>query len=290
MLTRIQSSEDSEFEQSREEEEKQKDKGKESGASTKGNSTPSGRPKHTDALKKATNAATRKRLGSPNLSDASGTDTSRKKPKHGPALAVSSLVPVESLHGTNKTGIEEAPSSGGFRQRHRRRRGIWRRHERQRAAEEGQSQHIRCAIAQRYSSRLASWQPISNRQPQRYLTSLFSSNHIVLTSYFRTTTTNLYPPTSATIFLLFGPSTIQLPNPGRNSRGDPTAGYSQPRSAQDFQLPHRRLQGEPPPIHRDRQGRGYLRQGGSTVAARCIEGASPAGVSAASFSTDVAVI
>lgn len=43
---------------------------------SKGNTTPSGRTKHTDALKKV---APRKRLGSP--SDASGTDTSRKKGK-----------------------------------------------------------------------------------------------------------------------------------------------------------------------------------------------------------------
>ena len=111
VLTRIQSSDDSEFEQSREEEEKQKDKGKESGASTKGSSTPSGRPKHTDALKKATNAATRKRLGSPNLSDASGTDTSRKKPKHGPAVAVSSSYPWEN-HFTVLT-------EQGLKKRHR---------------------------------------------------------------------------------------------------------------------------------------------------------------------------
>lgn len=75
---------------------KEKEKEKESGASTKA-STPSGRPKHTDALKKPS-AIGRKRIGSPNLSDASGTDTSRKKPKHAPhsvpspsGLAVSSL-------------------------------------------------------------------------------------------------------------------------------------------------------------------------------------------------------
>lgn len=58
-----------------EEEKNQKDS-----ASSKGNNTPSGRPKHTDPLKKS--AASRKRLGSPNASDASGTDTSRKKAKN----------------------------------------------------------------------------------------------------------------------------------------------------------------------------------------------------------------
>ncbi|KKZ61084.1 hypothetical protein EMCG_04280 [[Emmonsia] crescens] len=86
------SSEDSETEHLKEEQEKleeeriKKEKGKESdknsGASTKGTNTPSGRPKHTDPLsKKATSRAARKRAGSPNLSEASGTDTSRKKPK-----------------------------------------------------------------------------------------------------------------------------------------------------------------------------------------------------------------
>lgn len=48
-----------------------------SGASSKGNSTPSGRPKHTDALK----AKTLKRAGSPNLSESSGNESSRKKHK-----------------------------------------------------------------------------------------------------------------------------------------------------------------------------------------------------------------
>ncbi|KAF5016031.1 hypothetical protein F66182_12417, partial [Fusarium sp. NRRL 66182] len=81
--------EDSEAENEKEEDKKTeeekalaKEKEKESGASTKA-STPSGRPKHTDALKKASGIG-RKRIGSPNLSDASGTDTSRKKPKHAP--------------------------------------------------------------------------------------------------------------------------------------------------------------------------------------------------------------
>lgn len=88
--------EDSEAENEKEEDKKtdeekalakEKEKEKESGASTKA-STPSGRPKHTDALKKASGIG-RKRIGSPNLSDASGTDTSRKKPKHAPHSAPS---------------------------------------------------------------------------------------------------------------------------------------------------------------------------------------------------------
>jgi transcription initiation factor TFIIF subunit alpha len=79
----VQSSDDSETERAKEEERKKAEEEKnqkESGTSTKGTNTPSGRPKHTDALKKA--AGSRKRLGSPNASDASGTDTSRKKAKN----------------------------------------------------------------------------------------------------------------------------------------------------------------------------------------------------------------
>ncbi|OQD80479.1 hypothetical protein PENANT_c035G02916 [Penicillium antarcticum] len=72
------SSDDTETEKAKEEERKKAEVEKEKEASSKGTNTPSGRPKHTDALKKS--AAGRKRLGSP-TSDASGTDTSRKKPK-----------------------------------------------------------------------------------------------------------------------------------------------------------------------------------------------------------------
>lgn len=84
MLTKLtQSSDDSEAERLREEERKaEEDKNKKDSApSTRGNVTPSGRPKHTEPLKKGPGAASRKRLGSPNVSDASGTDTSRKKAK-----------------------------------------------------------------------------------------------------------------------------------------------------------------------------------------------------------------
>ncbi|KAE8377686.1 hypothetical protein BDV26DRAFT_262965 [Aspergillus bertholletiae] len=78
------SSDDSEVERLKEEErkaEEEKNKKDAITSSSKGNNTPSGRPKHTDPLKKGTAAAPRKRLGSPNMSDASGTDTSRKKAK-----------------------------------------------------------------------------------------------------------------------------------------------------------------------------------------------------------------
>ncbi|KAL4936990.1 hypothetical protein BDV06DRAFT_82639 [Aspergillus oleicola] len=61
------------------EEEKNK---KDSATSSRGNTTPSGRPKHTDSSKKLAVGVSRKRLGSPSVSDASGTDTSRKKGKN----------------------------------------------------------------------------------------------------------------------------------------------------------------------------------------------------------------
>ena len=64
-----------------EERKAEEEKNKKDVTTSKGNNTPSGRPKHTDPLKKGTAAAPRKRLGSPNVSDASGTDTSRKKGK-----------------------------------------------------------------------------------------------------------------------------------------------------------------------------------------------------------------
>ncbi|KAJ5639874.1 Transcription Factor IIF Rap30/Rap74 interaction [Penicillium longicatenatum] len=77
------SSDDSETERLKEEErkaEEEKNQKESASSSTKGATTPSGRPKHTDPLKKST--ASRKRLGSPGGSDASGTDSSRKKVKN----------------------------------------------------------------------------------------------------------------------------------------------------------------------------------------------------------------
>ncbi|KAJ5667917.1 uncharacterized protein N7477_006487 [Penicillium maclennaniae] len=76
------SSDDSESERQKEEERKAEEEKnqKESASSSKGSNTPSGRPKHTDPLKKS--SASLKRPGSPNASDASGTDTSRKKMKN----------------------------------------------------------------------------------------------------------------------------------------------------------------------------------------------------------------
>ncbi|KAH8689796.1 hypothetical protein BGW36DRAFT_350692 [Talaromyces proteolyticus] len=113
------SEEDSESERQKEAEKKieeekaAKEKEKESGASTKGTSTPSGRPKHTDPLKKVTGIG-RKRVGSPNLSDASGTDTSRKKPKHAPSQpgALNSPSPSSVLAATKKRSRIGGPGSG----------------------------------------------------------------------------------------------------------------------------------------------------------------------------------
>lgn len=78
-----QSSDESDAEKTKEEErksEEEKNK-KDSVTSSRGNTTPSGRPKHTDLSKKGAGLS-RKRLGSPYVSDASGTDTSRKKGKN----------------------------------------------------------------------------------------------------------------------------------------------------------------------------------------------------------------
>ncbi|KAF4901563.1 Transcription initiation factor IIF subunit alpha [Colletotrichum fructicola] len=84
------SSDEDSDEEKKDDENKDKDKEKEdeqkgdskdknaSGVSSKGNTTPSGRPKHTDALKKGKSL---KRPGSPNLSESSGNESSRKKIK-----------------------------------------------------------------------------------------------------------------------------------------------------------------------------------------------------------------
>ena len=109
----LQSSDDTETEHQKEEqrkadEEKSKEK---SGASSKGTSTPSDRPKHIDALKKA-----RKRPGSPNLSDASGTDTSRKKPKKTAAQALASQPtsrPMSPAPGGKKPTKKRARNGAG---------------------------------------------------------------------------------------------------------------------------------------------------------------------------------
>ncbi|ESZ97938.1 hypothetical protein SBOR_1661 [Sclerotinia borealis F-4128] len=57
---------------------KLKAEAKPSGTTSKGNNTPSGRPKHTDPMKKSKSL---KRPGSPNLSESSGNESTRKKHK-----------------------------------------------------------------------------------------------------------------------------------------------------------------------------------------------------------------
>ena len=78
-----------------------------SGASSKGTNTPSGRVKHSDPMKRT--ASGNKRPGSPNLSDASGTDTMRKKQKkkHGS----SSQPTARSTPVPGSRQLSPAPSS-----------------------------------------------------------------------------------------------------------------------------------------------------------------------------------
>ncbi len=76
---------------------KEKDKDKDSsklasGASTRGNTTPSGRNKHSDPLKKG--PATLKRPGSPLYSETSGTESSRKKSKKQHGSAPGTATPI----------------------------------------------------------------------------------------------------------------------------------------------------------------------------------------------------
>ncbi|KAL2833662.1 hypothetical protein BDW59DRAFT_138028 [Aspergillus cavernicola] len=104
-------------EERKSEEEKNK---KDSATSSKGNTTPSGRPKHADLSKKAVAGASRKRLGSPNVSDASGTDTSRKKGKNKHSLSQTPTQPgsrpmspvASSIPGNKKRVRNIIPGAG----------------------------------------------------------------------------------------------------------------------------------------------------------------------------------
>ncbi|KAL4757229.1 transcription factor IIF subunit TFG1 [Aspergillus foveolatus] len=116
------SSDDTDEERAKEEErklEEEKNK-KDSLASSKGNTTPSGRLKHTDPSKKTAMNVSRKRLGSPNLSDASGTDTSRKKGKnkHSPSLSSTQpgsrpMSPVATSLPANKKRVRNTLPGAG---------------------------------------------------------------------------------------------------------------------------------------------------------------------------------
>ncbi|OJJ08969.1 hypothetical protein ASPVEDRAFT_156535 [Aspergillus versicolor CBS 583.65] len=108
------SSDETDAEKSKEEERKvEEERNKKDPATpSKGNTTPSGRPKHFDTSKKAAIGVSRKRLGSPNVSDASGTDTSRKNGKSKPSTSQSStqpgsrpMTPVTSSVPTNKKRV-----------------------------------------------------------------------------------------------------------------------------------------------------------------------------------------
>lgn len=96
-------------EQDKKKEEEAKAKAKEdsklaSGTSSKGTNTPSGRPKHTDPLKKKN----LKRPGSPNLSESSGNESSRKKMKKKHPSQPSAIT---SAPGSRQ--ISPAPSASG---------------------------------------------------------------------------------------------------------------------------------------------------------------------------------
>ncbi|KKK19484.1 transcription initiation factor IIF subunit alpha [Aspergillus rambellii] len=118
------SSDESDAEKAKEEErkvEEEKNK-KDSATPSKGNTTPSGRPKHADPLKKPLPGASRKRLGSPNVSDASGTDTSRKKGKNKhsssqptpqPSSRPMSPAATSSMQAGKKRVRNILPGSGG---------------------------------------------------------------------------------------------------------------------------------------------------------------------------------
>ncbi|KAH8433597.1 transcription factor IIF subunit TFG1 [Aspergillus melleus] len=115
------SSDESEAERLKEEErkaEEEKNK-KDTATSSKGGNTPSGRPKHADPLKKGSATATRRRLGSPNVSDASGTDTSRKKgkSKHAssqptPQPSSRPMSPMASAASISKKRVRNGPGAG----------------------------------------------------------------------------------------------------------------------------------------------------------------------------------
>ncbi|KAL4911875.1 hypothetical protein BDW62DRAFT_38841 [Aspergillus aurantiobrunneus] len=116
------SSDETDAEKNKEEEQKTEDEKnkKDSAASSKGNTTPSGRPKFTDTSKKAAIGVSRKRLGSPNVSDASGTDTSRKKGKnkHSPSQTPTQsgsrpMSPAASSIPANKKRVRNALPGAG---------------------------------------------------------------------------------------------------------------------------------------------------------------------------------
>ncbi|KAA8649238.1 hypothetical protein EYZ11_003043 [Aspergillus tanneri] len=115
------SSDDSDAERLKEEERKVEEERskKDSAVSSKGSNTPSGRPKHTDPSKKGTATAQQKRLGSPNVSDASGTDSSRKKGKskhtssHPTPQPISHpMSPIASSVPIGKKRVRNGPAGG----------------------------------------------------------------------------------------------------------------------------------------------------------------------------------
>lgn len=85
-----------------------------SGASTKGSNTPSGRNKHSDPLKKA--ASNLKRPGSPNLSEASGAESARKKSKKKHASSQPTATSTPKPASRPLTPVPSAAAADGARQ------------------------------------------------------------------------------------------------------------------------------------------------------------------------------
>jgi transcription initiation factor TFIIF subunit alpha len=79
-----------------------------SGASSKGTNTPSGRPKHSDPPKKAKSL---KRPGSPNLSESSGNESSRKKhkKKHASSQPTGTSTPTRGSRPMSPTPSSSQP-------------------------------------------------------------------------------------------------------------------------------------------------------------------------------------
>lgn len=81
--------------------------------SSKGDTTPSGRQKHTDSLKKGKSL---KRPGSPNLSESSGNESTRKKMKKHAATSVQqsrSSTPSSQGPGGQKSNLGKGVMSDG---------------------------------------------------------------------------------------------------------------------------------------------------------------------------------
>jgi transcription initiation factor TFIIF subunit alpha len=87
-----------------------------SGASSKGTNTPSGRPKHSDPLKKHKSL---KRSGSPGLSESSGNESSRKKlkKKHASSQPTGTSTPIPGSRPMSPAPSSQPLPDAGSRKR-----------------------------------------------------------------------------------------------------------------------------------------------------------------------------